>query len=217
MANSVAYATATAVRCRFTLNGADAMARKVRRVPVSLDSSAVSPLSDEEIRTILRGADDLIMSGGRSLLARVLKGSKQKAVLEKELDRSPVYGAMRELSIDEITRRIDWMIEERYLAIEYDYRLPLLKYTALGWAIEREIYAAELLGRLDREIEQGAQARDIGWLSERHPQVLELVVERISGSGDRKYLPFLRRWKDKASRRLSRQIKKAIEALHQLS
>ena len=124
---------------------------------------------------------------------------------------------MRELSIDEITRRIDWMIEERYLAVEYDYRLPLLKYTALGWAIERDIYAAELLGRLDREIEQGVQARDIRWLSERHPQVLELVVERISRSGDRKYLPFLRRWKDKASRRLSRQIKKAIEALYQLS
>jgi hypothetical protein len=75
-------------------------------VPVSLDSSGVSPLSDEEIRTILRGADDLIMSGGRSLLARVLKGSKQQAVLEKG-----------------------------YLAIEYDYRLPLLKYTAPGWAI----------------------------------------------------------------------------------
>jgi superfamily II DNA helicase RecQ len=217
MGNSVASPTDAAVRCRFTQIGTDAMARKVRRVPVSLDSSGVPPLSDEEIRTILRGADDLIMSGGRSLLARVLKGSKQKAVLEKELDRSPVYGAMRELSIDEITRRIDWMIEERYLAIEYDYRLPLLKYTALGWAIERDIYAAELLGRLDREIEQGVQARDIRWLSERHPQVLELVVERISRSGDRKYLPFLRRWKDKASRRLSRQIKKAIEALQQLS
>ncbi len=193
------------------------MVPKVRRVHVNLDSSGVSSLSDEEIRTILRGADDLIMSGGRSLLARVLKGSKQKAVIEKELDRSPVYGAMRELSIDEITRRIDWMIEERYLAIEYDYRLPLLKYTALGWAIERDIYAAELLGRLDRQIEQGAQTRDIVWISERHPQVLELVVERISRSGDRKYLPFLRRWKNKASRRLSRPIRKAIEALHQLS
>ena len=43
----------------------DAMGRKVQRVSVSLDSSGVSPLSDEEIRTILRGADDLIMSGIR--------------------------------------------------------------------------------------------------------------------------------------------------------
>lgn len=155
------------------------------------------------------------MSGGRSLLARILKGSKQKAVLEKNLERSPVYGAMRELSIDEITRRIDWMIEEGYLDVEYDYRLPLLQYTALGWAIERDIYAAELLGRLNREIEQGIESQDIDWLTERHPQVLELVVERIASSGDPGYLPFLRRWKNKASRRMSRQIRKAIEALQQ--
>jgi len=60
-------------RCRVTLIGTDAMARKVRRVPVRLELSSVSPLSDEEIRTILRGSDDLIMSGGRSLLARVQK------------------------------------------------------------------------------------------------------------------------------------------------
>lgn len=189
------------------------MSRKTRRVPASLDSRGVEPLSDEEIRTVLRGADDLIMSGGRSLLARVLKGLKQKAVIEKELDRSPVYGAMRELSIDEITRRIDWMIEEGYLAIEYDYRLPLLKYTDAGWAIERDVYATELLGRLDREIEQGIDASDIAWLSERHPQVLELVIERVARSGDPKYLPFLKRWKNKASRRLSGQIRKASEAL----
>ncbi len=47
------------------------MGRKVGRVPVNLDVRGVQPLSDVEIRAILRGADDLIMSGGRSLLARV--------------------------------------------------------------------------------------------------------------------------------------------------
>jgi superfamily II DNA helicase RecQ len=170
-------------------------------------------LSEEEIRIILRGADDLIMSGGRSLLARVLKGSRQKIVREKELDRSPVYGAMRDLPIDKITRRIDWMIENRYLAIEYDYRLPLLKYTAQGWAIERDYYAQELLERLDREIEQNFEAADITWLSERHPQVLELVVEKIGRSGDPKYLPFLNRWKQTATRRMRNAIQGVIRAI----
>jgi superfamily II DNA helicase RecQ len=193
------------------------MGRKVRRVPVNLDVRGVPPLSEEEIRTILRGADDLIMSGGRSLLARVLKGSKQKAIFEKELNRSPVYGAMRELSIEAITRRIDWTIKAGYLAIEYDYRLPLLKYTATGWAIEKEIYAAELLERLDGEIEQESETGDIRWLSERHPQVLEFVAERIGRSGDPKYLPFLRRWKNKASRRMSRHISKAIDQLQSVN
>jgi len=189
------------------------MGRKVHRVYANIDPGGVDALPDQEIRTILRAADDLIMSGGRSLLARVLKGSKQKAVLEKELDRSPVYGAMRELSIEEITRRIDWMIAAGYLAIEYDYRLPLIKYTDRGWALEREIYADELLERLDGEIERQAGLGDISWFTERHPQVLELVAERISKSGDRRYLPFLKRWKKKASRRLARHIRQAIDAL----
>jgi hypothetical protein len=52
---------------------------------------------------------------------------------------------------------------------------------------------------------------------ERSMRRANFALERISRSGDRKYLPFLRRWKDKASRRMSRQIRKAIEALQQLS
>ena len=43
------------------------MSRKVRRVPYQLDTRDVKDLPLEEITAILRGADDLIMSGGRSL------------------------------------------------------------------------------------------------------------------------------------------------------
>lgn len=186
------------------------MGRKARRVPAHIDPGDVQDLSEQEIRTILRGADDLIMSGGRSLLARVLKGSKQKAVLEKELDRSPVYGAMRELSIDEITQRIDWMIREGYLAIAYDYRLPLLRYTDRGWAIERDIYADELLERVNHEIARQGGFGDLRWFTERHPQVLELVAERIGESSDPRYLPFLKHWKNMASRKVGRHVRLAI-------
>ncbi|HKK22972.1 MAG TPA: RQC-minor-1 family DNA-binding protein [Pseudohaliea sp.] len=189
------------------------MGRKVRRVPVSLDAKGVQPLSHEELKTILRGADDLILQGGRSLLARVLKGSKQKAVLEKGLDRSPVYGAMRELSLDEITRRIDWTIKEGYLAIEYDYRLPLLRYTRIGWAIEREIYATELLERIDRELEIDPAQPDLEWFGDQHPEVLELVAETIAQSGDAKYEPVLEAWQGRASRRMRRHVRAAIRAL----
>jgi len=52
------------------------MSRKVRRVPVSLDSKGIRHLADSEIALILRGADDLIGTGGRTLLTRILKGSK---------------------------------------------------------------------------------------------------------------------------------------------
>ncbi len=192
------------------------MSRKVRRVPVTLDPKDIKQLSDEEIRIILRGADDLIFSGGRGLLAKVLKGSRQKAVLEhEELDRSPAYGALSKLSLDDITARIDWLIMNGYFRIEYDYRLPLLVYGERGWAIERETYADELLERLDgliADADNDAPA-DLSWLTERNPDVLRLMITRIEDSKDSKYLPVLQRWKKSASRRLDKHIRVAVRAL----
>jgi len=72
------------------------MGKKVRKVPVYLNAKGISHLPFEEMKSILRGTDDLIMRGGRSLLAKVLKGSKEKKVLELKLDRSPVYGCYKD-------------------------------------------------------------------------------------------------------------------------
>ena len=193
------------------------MSRKVRRVPVTLDLKGITELSDEEIRIILRGADELIFSGGRGLLAKVLKGSRQKAVLEHELDRSPAYGALSELSLDEITARIDWLIINGYFRIEYDYRLPLLVYGERGWAIERETYAEESLERLDgliADADNDALA-DLSWLTERNPEVLRLVIERIEDLQDSKYLPVRQRWKKSASKRMGHQLRAAVRALRE--
>lgn len=196
------------------ITGAE-MGRKVRQVPVTLDARGVQRLTDAEIRVMLRGADDLIMRGGRGLFAKVLKGSKQKVIFEKELDQSPVYGALSELSITEITARIDWLIIDGYLAIAYDYRLPLLVYTSLGWTIERETYADELLARLDRCMEDDNADHDLSWLTEKNPRVLELVLERIAESGDRNYLPVLARWRKLSSKRFGRRIGRSVRALTQ--
>ena len=190
------------------------MSRKVRRVPVTLNARDVKELPEDEIRMILRGADDIMGSGGRGLLAKILKGSRQKAVLEHELDRSPVYGALSELSLEQITARIDWLIIEGYLRIEYDYRLPLLVYTKRGWEIERETYANELLGRLDQLVAESDAVGDITWLTEKNPEVLQLILEKIADTGNPKYLPVLKRWQNKATRRISNYIRETRRALN---
>ncbi len=189
------------------------MSGKVRRVPVTLDSRDVKELPEEVIRLILRGADDLIGSGGRGLLAKILKGSKQKAVLEHALDQSPVYGALSELSLEQITARIDWLIIEGYLRIEYDYRLPLLVYAPRGWEIERETYADEMLEFMSRLLADGNGAQDLSWLTERNPEVLQLVLDKIADTGDPKYLPILKRWQNKATRRIANRIREVRAAL----
>ncbi len=44
------------------------MSRRIRRVPYQLDAKNIKNLPQTDLVAILRGADELIMKGGRSLL-----------------------------------------------------------------------------------------------------------------------------------------------------
>ena len=128
------------------------MSRRVQRVAYHLDTKGIRFLPPAEVRMILRGADDLIMRGGRHLLTLILKGSARKEVLTRSLDLSPAHGFYRNLSAEEVLARVDWVIRHGYLAIEYDYRLPLLVYTPKGWSIEKETMADEHLRHIDQAL-----------------------------------------------------------------
>jgi hypothetical protein len=58
------------------------MSRRVHRVPVHLDANGVGRLPFEDLKAILRGADEMINRGGRTLLCAVLRGSRRREVLE---------------------------------------------------------------------------------------------------------------------------------------
>ncbi len=114
------------------------MSRRDQRGAYHLDPKGIRQVPDDEIKAILRGADDLIGSGGRSMLVKILKGSRAREVLDHQLDQSPVYGRYRDLSAHEILARIDRVILNGYLQIVYAGRLPVLTYTRTGWEIEKE-------------------------------------------------------------------------------
>ena len=191
------------------------MGRKVHRVPLHLNSGGIKKLSDSEIALVLRGADDLIMTGGRRLLARILKGSKEKRLLELGLDNSPVYGALRDLSLEEVMARIDWLIIKGYLAIEYDYRLPMLIYTRKGWEIERETYTNEMLAQLDRQIEANDPDASFDWLNEKNREVVLGVLDAIELSSDSKYIPALKRWSRSTFRKVRIRIRAVLGTLNE--
>ena len=104
---------------------------------------------------ILRGADELISTGGRSMLAKILKGSKDKKIFEYKLNECSAYGYYQDMKLDDISKCIDWMIKKDYLRIEYDYRLPLLVFSEKGWQIEKETFAQELYQRMCLDEEEG--------------------------------------------------------------
>lgn len=170
------------------------MSRKVRRVPVSLDAGEIKDLPQEDIRMILRGADELISTGGRSMLAKILKGSKDKKIFEYKLNECPAYGYYQDMKLDDISKCIDWMIKKDYLRIEYDYRLPLLVFSEKGWQIEKETFAQEVYQRMCLDVEE-KKARVIFEMKEVNRQVVMCVLDKIEKDGTKEFLPYLEAWK----------------------
>lgn len=170
------------------------MSKKVRRVPVVLDAGEIKDLPQEDIRMILRGADELISTGGRSMLAKILKGSKDKKIFEYKLNECPAYGYYQDMKLDDISKCIDWMIKKDYLRIEYDYRLPLLVFSEKGWQIEKETFAQELYQRMCLDVEE-KKARVIFEMKEVNRQVVMCVLDKIEKEGTEEFLPYLGAWK----------------------
>lgn len=186
------------------------MSGKAQRVRYHLDTKDVKSLSRNDLIAILRAADPLIMSGGRNMLAKILKGSKDKKLLELGLDACPVYGYFKALSLSDIIARIDWTILHGYLAIEYDYRLPLLVYTELGWEIEKDTYSSELLDLLSKISDTVDAETDFSFLKDRNRKMIFMLLDKIRATGNRKLIPVLERWKQVEYKKVRQRITEVI-------
>lgn len=188
------------------------MSRKKPRVRYELDSGDIKYLTDEEIKAILRAADELIAMGGRSMLAKILKGSKDKKVLEHGLDQCSVYGYYQDLTLQEITNRIDWMIKKGYLEIEFIGRLPMLVFSEKGWEIERETYTEELLQKLTKLLD-GKDYSFVQELKDRNRVMILLLIEKIRQTGNARFIPFLKAWKEIEYKKVRVEIQRVIDYL----
>ena len=181
------------------------MSRKVRRVPVVLDAGEIRDLPMEDIRMILRGADELISTGGRSMLAKILKGSKDKKILEYKLNECPAYGYYHDMKLDDISKCIDWMIKKDYLRIKYDYRLPLLVFSEKGWEIEKETFAQELYQQFCLDVKEN-NPRVIHKLIKVNRKVILRILDIIEEEGNKEFIPCLEAYKKIETKRIGRRI-----------
>ena len=191
------------------------MSDRRKKVPVALDSGKIKSIPNDEIKIILRGADELIMKAGRTMLVKLLKGSKEKKILEYKLDKCPVYGALSDFSPEEITHKIDWMIEHDYLALEYSGKLPFLVFKPKGWEIEKEAYSEELFCQFEKLCEdKSAYAEQqcrifIEILKTRNRQVILLLLDKIEQRGNKNFLPLLEQW-------ATTEVKKVAARIHSI-
>ncbi|MBN6205833.1 hypothetical protein JYK21_05160 [Ralstonia pickettii] len=170
-------------------------------------------LSKGEKLAILRAADELIGQGGRNLLAKILKGSREKKVLKLELDQSPVYSYFHSETIAEITEKVDWMIEHDFLEISYSGKLPMIVYTNRGWQIEADQRADEFLNEWDKLLMEGAPIPNMEYLKDRNRHMIFLFLDKIRETGDSKYIPFLEAWEKVDYKKVRAKICHVIQSI----
>jgi superfamily II DNA helicase RecQ len=185
------------------------MARKKSVFPYSLDNGDIQHVSTSEIALILRAADPLIDSGGRTVLAKILKGSKDKKVLLHGLDENPAYGIFKDQSLELITNKIDWCIKNRYLYIDYDGRMPVLYYTETGWGIERETFAEELFQEMLGDIKLGRTAF-IDRMLRVNPACVLLALGKLGGAHDSGTITALNEWLPQAEGKVKKRLRSLL-------
>jgi hypothetical protein len=186
--------------------------RRQQRVAYRLDTTGVRDLTEGEIAAILRGADTMIGRGGRTQLSKLLKGSREASVLAHELDQCPSYGFYRDLAVEEVLRRIDWVIKQGYLQIEYEGRLPVLVFTPNGWAVEVETMAAELLRTFDVRLAAGPPY-EFSDLKDRNREMILLLLDEVEASARPELIPLLEAWAAIEYQKVRARIRRAIGTL----
>ncbi len=189
------------------------MGNKRSRVRVHLNrESEILELSKEEIKHILRAADEIIGIAGRSMLAKILKGSKDKKLLEYSLDKCPSYGYYSNKTIAQITEIIDWMILNKYLRITYNERLPMIAFTELGWELYKPIYANELIGRMiSKDISNLNKL--VNEMKDVNREVVILLLDIIVENNLMDTIEFLVKWKQSAYKKVAKKIRYALKQL----
>lgn len=179
------------------------------------DTSDKLVLTEEEVGYMLHAADSIAGRAGRTMLAKILKGSRDKKLLALGLNDNIAYGYYRQLTIANITERVDWMIKNDFLAFSWVGEMPVLVFTERGWEIQREQLADLLLSQWKVWVEAGIPVVDMTYLKDRDRGMILLFLQKIANSGDARYIPLLKQWELVDYRKVQQAIGQVIAHLQQ--
>lgn len=192
-------------------------------------------LSETDRKAIFGVCDAVVAAGaGRTVAMMALRGSRAEKVRRLGLVDARGHGHFAKIGEDEVLARIDTLIAEGLLEIEWNEEdMPLLGYTnegldlAMEYAAEdwlealREVVMRELVthgrGRdgVDTE-EAAADVRALPFLKEmtrRNHETVLVLVERVAEVATTAWLPVLRQWRDAEIRRVRNRLEPLIERL----
>lgn len=150
--------------------------RRYRKIiPKGVYYKQVEKPTPDEKNIILMATDSIIpFSGGRNYLVKLLKGSKSKIMIRNNAEKSEYYGKLSNLTLDEIQRKVDWLIVKGWLSLGQEWKTPFIVHTPRGWELVKYLWVNNLLDLMKKKPEAFLQKiRDI------NPQIKHLLLDVI--------------------------------------
>jgi hypothetical protein len=152
-------------------------------------------------------------------LALALRGSRSKRVLQHDVESALGYGFYAGVPEAEVIARIDALIADGVLCIEYHDGFPLLGYTERGLQLAMRFAAEQWLEALRVQVPAVAAGGRLvlppvlATIQGRNQATVLLLAEKIALAADSTWLPLLRAWSALETRRVRGKLAPIIAAL----
>jgi len=197
------------------------IARQRHSMPSQTGKSYELPEAD--LRAVLGVADSLIAKAGRTTLALALRGSRAKRVLQHGVEQARGYGHFAGVSQDDVLARIDALIADDILRLEYRDGFPLLTYSDRGLQLAMRYAAEEWLGALRTQVQtvRAGAALELPPvlvdIQQRNQNTVLLLADLVGNEADSDWLPLLRVWAARETRRVRARLHLIITALEAMA
>jgi hypothetical protein len=177
--------------------------------------------TEADRRALFSVADCLIARAGRTTLVMALRGSRAQKVMRHGLDRTAGYGYFSGRPESEVLARVDALIAEGSLRLEYHDGYPLIVYTARGLQEAMRYAAEDWLAALASQVDPVRQGRTPEFppvlrdIQGRNQNTVLLLAELVSQTADARWLPLLRAWAAGETRRVRGKLHPIIAKLEQ--
>jgi hypothetical protein len=170
-------------------------------------------LTEHERDAILLAADEMIAKGGKELLVQVLKGMKSDLVLGAQGEKLKHFGSLGELTLGEIEARIDRVLAEDLLRVEWYWNRPLIVHSPAGWERIRSLWAELLYQSFERRARGRELSGIYAEIGRVHREVKLAFLERVETERAGRFEPVLRAWREREGKRIRRRIDEVLDLL----
>ncbi len=88
----------------------------------------------------------------------------------------------------------------------------MLVFSRMGWEIERETYAEELFQQFTKFLEDKNYSF-VQELKDKNRDMILLLIEKIKQTGNARFIPMLKAWKEIEYRKVQNEIQRAVDYL----